>query len=123
VYPRLAETLPGQLHNRPTHYREFGVSLILNDQLSTLLKTCVSVLCSSSLLGAATPAFPPWLSLSAPRRFVLRWCCSTMPPKFETHVNGVLITCVGLLASSLGVFVVRHLRIPSSISYINSPDL
>lgn len=38
---------------------------------------------------------------------------STMPPKFEIRLKGVLVTCVGFLASSLGVFAVRLLQISS----------
>lgn len=31
-----------------------------------------------------------------------------MPQNFETQLKGVLVTCVGFLASSLGVFIVRR---------------
>ena len=36
-----------------------------------------------------------------------------MPPMFEFRLKGVLVTCVGILASSLGVFAVRRLQISS----------
>lgn len=36
-----------------------------------------------------------------------------MPQNFEAHLKDVLVTCVGLLAGSLGVFVVRRLHISS----------
>ena len=34
-----------------------------------------------------------------------------MPKMFQIHPKGFLVTCVGFLASSLGVFVVRHVHI------------
>jgi len=34
-----------------------------------------------------------------------------MPPMFEIRLKGALVTCVGFLASSLGVFAVRCLQI------------
>lgn len=34
-----------------------------------------------------------------------------MPQNFEAHLKGFLVTCVGLLAGSLGVFIVRRLHI------------
>lgn len=37
-----------------------------------------------------------------------------MPPMFEIHLKGALITCVGFLAGSLGVFVVCCRYIPFS---------
>lgn len=36
-----------------------------------------------------------------------------MPLKVEIRLKGALITCVGFLAGSLGVFVVRYLHISS----------
>ena len=75
-------------------------------------KACVPALRSSSPLFTAFPVFPPYLPLSS-GWFMLHRCCSTMPKKLQIHPKGFLVICVVLLASSLGVFVVRHLHISS----------
>ena len=53
---------------------------------------------------------------------MLRWCRRTMPPKFEIHLKGVLVTCVGILASSLGVFVVRRPAFLPLVPRLHSTD-